>query len=261
MRIAVLADIHGNLRALEAVHADLIKRSAEVIVNLGDTVSGPLQATATADWLMQQDWVHIRGNHDRQLVDRAPAEMGLSDQAAHAQLNGRQLDWIANLPPTRMLTDDVLLCHGSPGSDLEYLLEQVDGDRVRLASPEQIEGRLANVPASLIFCGHTHLPRIVSLPGGVWVVNPGSVGLQAYDDTVPTKHYVENGSPHARYAIVDWDGKTARADFMAIDYDWESAAREAARANRPDWAHALLSNSPQNGAWVAATSRAVTFGN
>jgi putative phosphoesterase len=239
MRIAALADIHGNLRALEAVYADLMKRSVEVIVNLGDNVSGPLQAAATADWLMHQDWVHIRGNHDRQLVDRARAEMGPSDQAAHAQLNRRQLDWIASLPPTRMLTEGALLCHGSPADDLEYLLEQVEGDWIRLASAELIAKRLGKVRAALVFCGHTHVPRIVSLPGGVWAINPGSVGLPAYDDTRPALHYVETGSPHARYAIVDWDGKTVRVDLIAIDYDWESAAKEAARANRLDWAYAL----------------------
>jgi putative phosphoesterase len=268
MRIAVLADIHGNLRALEAVHADLLKRSPDVIVNLGDNVSGPLQAAETADWLIQRSWAHIRGNQDRQLVDRAPAEMGPSDRAAHAQLNRRQLDWIASLPPMQLLTEDVLLCHGSPRSDLESLLEQVDGDRVRLASARQIEERLGGVRATLVFCGHTHVPRVVSSSRGVWVVNPGSVGLPAYDDTWTAQHppetaqrslsrpdrgrfvafgraapalchYVETGSPHARYAVVDWDGRTMRAELIAIAYDWESASKEAARAGRPDWAHAL----------------------
>jgi putative phosphoesterase len=239
MRIAVLADIHGNLRALEAVHVDLLRRSPDIIVNLGDNVSGPLQAAETADWLMQQTWVHIRGNHDRQLVDRAPSEMGPSDRTAHSQLNRRQLEWIASLPPTQMLTEDVVLCHGSPRSDLEYLMEQVDGDRVRLASAKQIEDRLGGVRAAVVFCGHTHVPRVVSPSRGVCVVNPGSVGLPAYDDTWTVLHYVETGSPHARYAIVDWDGETIRAELIAIDYDWESASKDAARAGRPDWAHAL----------------------
>src|SRR6185295_11625036 len=160
MRIAVLADIHGNLRALEAVRVDLAKRSPDVIVNLGDHVSGPLQAAATADLLMDQRYIHIRGNHDRQLLDRPSADIGLSDRAAHGQLNDRHLAWLAQLPPAEMLGDDVLLGHGSPTDDLEYLLEDVDGDRVHLASPEQIQTRLGNVRAALILCGHTHLPRI-----------------------------------------------------------------------------------------------------
>src|SRR5437016_5983346 len=134
MRIAVLADIHGNLRALEAVRADIAGRSPDVIVNLGDHISGPLQAAATADFLMEQSYIHIRGNHDRQLLDRPPADMGLSDRAAHGQLSDRHLAWMAALPSTQTLGEDVLLCHGSPTNDLEYLLEQVDGDRVHLAS-------------------------------------------------------------------------------------------------------------------------------
>ncbi len=245
MRIAVLADIYGNLRALEAVRADIAKRSPDVIVNLGDNVSGPLQAAATADLLMQQSYVPIRGNHDRQVIDRAPEKMGPSDRAAHGQLNSRHLAWLATLPPTQMLGEDVLLCHGSPKDDLEYLLEQVDGDRVRLASPKQIQERLGDVRATLILCGHTHIPRIVSLPGGAVVVNPGSVGLPAYDDTWTARHYVETGSPHARYAVIDWnpqrvqEPKAIRVEFIALDYDWESAARDAAEANRSDWAHAL----------------------
>lgn len=240
MRIAVLADIHGNLRALEAVLADMGRYAPDVVVNLGDNVSGPLQAAATADLLLEQhDWIHVRGNHDRQLLDRPPEQMGLSDRAAHARLNRRHLDWLAALPPTQMLSGDALLCHGSPGDDVQYLLEEVDAPRVRLASPEKIRARLGDVKAALVFCGHTHIPRLVFLPGGVHVINPGSVGLPAYDDTWTAPHYVETGSPHARYAIVEWDGKTASAEFIAIEYDWNAAAREAAAANRPEWAHAL----------------------
>lgn len=245
MRIAVLADIHGNIRALEAVRADVAKRSPDVVVNLGDNVSGPLQAAATADLLMQESYIHIRGNHDRQLIDRPPADMGLSDRAAFGQLNSGHLAWLASLPATHALGDDVLLCHGSPTDDLEYLLEQINGDRVQLASPTQIQERLGDVRVPLVFCGHTHMPRIVSLPGGTTIVNPGSVGLQAYDDTSTAPHYVETGSPHARYAIIDWEPradwepKAMRVDFIALDYDWESASKEAAQANRPEWAHAL----------------------
>ena len=239
MRIAVLADIHGNLRALEAVRADLARHAPDVIVNLGDHVSGPLQAAATAALLMEQNYVHIRGNHDRQLVDRVPEKMGLSDRAAHGQLNSRQLAWLAQLPPTQTLGEDVLLCHGSPTDDLEYLLEQVDGDRVRLASTEQIQARVGSVRARLILCGHTHVPRVVSLPGGAIVVNPGSVGLQAYDDTWIAPHYVETGSPHARYAMIDRNPKGTRVEFVALEYDWESASKDAAQASRSDWAHAL----------------------
>lgn len=239
MRIAVIADIHGNLRALEAVRKDLARHSPDVVVNLGDHVSGPLQAAATADLLMSESYVSIRGNHDRQLLDRPLSQMGLSDRAAHGQLNSRHLEWLANLPPTRSLTEDILLCHGLPTDDLRYLTEEVAGSRVQLAAAAQIQERLGSVKAALVLCGHTHIPRAILLPGGTWVVNPGSVGLAAYDATSPSPHYVETGSPHARYAVLDWSPKSVRVDFIALEYDWESASQEAARAGRPDWAHAL----------------------
>jgi putative phosphoesterase len=240
MRIAVMADIHGNIRALEAVRADLQKRSPDVVVNLGDNVSGPLQAASAADLLMEESYIQIRGNHDRQLIDRSPEAMGLSDRAAHGQLNSRHLDWLANLPATETLADGVLLCHGSPGNDLQYLLEDLDGHHVRLAPPKLIQERLGSTQAALILCGHTHIPRIVALPGGVRAVNPGSVGLQAYDDSSPVQHYMETGSPYARYAMIDLHRSApARVEFIALEYDWESASKDAARAGRPDWAHAL----------------------
>jgi putative phosphoesterase len=239
MRIAVIADIHGNIRALEAVRADLARRSPDLVVNLGDHLSGPLQAVSTADILMSEGYIHIRGNHDRQLVDRPRTEMGASDSFAHGQLTARHLEWLASLPPTRILEGNIFLCHGSPRSDLEYLLEDVRDDRVHLSSADRILPRLNSVNASLVLCGHTHIPRAVLLPGGVWIVNPGSVGLPAYDDTTPCIHYVETGSPHARYAIVDWSPKAVNVDLIALDYDWHAAAREAAEADRPEWAHAL----------------------
>ena len=87
MRIAAMADIHGNLLALEAVIADVRHYAPDLILNLGDHVSGPLWAAGTADLLMSvSDWVQIRGNHDRQLVEFAPEAMGKSDRAAWEQL-------------------------------------------------------------------------------------------------------------------------------------------------------------------------------
>lgn len=149
------------------------------------------------------------------------------------------LDWLASLPASQTIEENILLCHGSPRDDLEYLLEEVNGDGVRLSGAASIHSRLGGVERSLVLCGHTHIARDVMLPAGVRVVNPGSVGLQAYDDTVPSVHYIENGSPHARYAIIDWSPKGARVNFVVVPYDWESASQEAAKANRPDWAHAL----------------------
>jgi putative phosphoesterase len=239
MRIAVLADIHGNLRALEAVQRDLRQRAPDLVVNLGDHLSGPLEAARTADALMSTSYVHIRGNHDRQLLERPVERMGPSDLAAHSQMNARHREWLANLPATQRLEDSILLCHGSPADDLEYLLETVRADGVYLASKALVEERLRGVESKLVLCGHTHIPRVVSVSGGCQIVNPGSVGLQAYDGNSPCVHYMETGSPHARYALLDGDPAGWRITFLAIEYDWHGASEDARRANRPDWAQAL----------------------
>ena len=241
MRIAVLADIHGNLRALEAVQSDLRKQSPDLVVNLGDHLSGPLQAAATADSLMNESYIHIRGNHDRQLLDRSVEEMGLSDRAAHSQLNSRHRAWLQGLPATVELEPGILLCHGSPNNDLEYLLEDVREDGVHPASVATIRKRLGDTAAKLVLCGHSHIPRVISVGDAVQIVNPGSVGLPAYDDAQPFPHHMETGSPHARYALLDQKARGWRIACLAIEYDWRAASDEARGADRPDWAYALAS--------------------
>ena len=75
--------------------------------------------------------------------------------------------------------------HGTPGRDNVYLLESVQaGGAVVQASAEAITARLGAVRQTLLLCGHTHIPRVVAA-GGKLIVNPGSVGLQAYADEFP----------------------------------------------------------------------------
>jgi hypothetical protein len=75
--------------------------------------------------------------------------------------------------------------------------------------------------------------------GDVLIVNPGSVGLQAYDDQHPHPHVVETGAPHARYAIVQKTGPGWLVDLRAVPYDHLAQSRVAAGRQRPGWAHAL----------------------
>ncbi len=76
MRFAAIADVHGNYLALEAVLADIRAQGVSDIVNLGDMLSGPLDAGRTIEILMQLDAVHVLGNHDRYLLDRPPEKDG-----------------------------------------------------------------------------------------------------------------------------------------------------------------------------------------
>lgn len=239
MRIAVMSDIHGNLWALDAVLADIARRNVDATVNLGDILSGPLLPAETAERLMALGLPTIRGNHERQVLEHDPARMGASDRWAHDHIAPAHRAWIAALPSSLRLQDEVLMVHGTPGSDLVYWMETVDPSGQRTATYEEVLERAGDAQASLVLCGHTHVPRSVLLDDGRLVVNPGSVGLQAYGDDEPYPHKAENGSPHARYAIVERTASGWAVEQYAVAYDWHAAAGVAQRHGRPDWAHAL----------------------
>jgi predicted phosphodiesterase len=241
MRIALISDIHGNLPALEAVVEDISRRSVDAVVNLGDSLSGPLLPLETAQFLMARDWLHLAGNHERQLLTLPPHKLGASDAFAYYQLTPTELTWLASLPPHASFGEDVFLCHGTPDSDVEYFLETVEPSHVRLATLTEVIHRLGPVGATLIGCGHTHVPRSVHLSSLQLIVNPGSVGLQAYDDVLPFPHVISTGSPDARYAIVERIASTWVSSLISVPYSHEAMVRLAMSRQRPDWAAALAS--------------------
>lgn len=174
MRIAVLSDIHGNLGALQAVVADFQKRGVDTVVNLGDSLSGPLLPLETAQYLMLQEWVHLAGNHERQILQLSPSA-GFPDRHARSELGAPELEWLGGLKHTQSFTEHVLLCHGAPGADNVTLLQSAE----RPATSAEVEQRLGGHRVELILCGHTHVARSVRTVHGGLIVNPGSVGLQA----------------------------------------------------------------------------------
>jgi putative phosphoesterase len=241
MRIAAISDIHGNLRALEAVLAHLrALGDVDRLVVSGDLLSGPLEPSETADVLMSLDAAVIRGNHERQLLDCATEPGGASDQYAFEHTTEKQRAWLGGLPATLELAPDVLVCHGTPESDLVYLCEDL-GTPFTLASDPEITKRLAGARQSLVLSGHSHHPRTVRLSTGQLVVNAGSVGLQAFTAERPRAHHVENGSPHARFVVCEQTPAGWQAEQHQIAYDWEAASEAAARHGRPEWARWLRS--------------------
>jgi len=241
MRIAAISDIHGNLSALDAVLADIERRGVDFIVNLGDILSGPLLPRETADRLMALELPTIRGNHERQLLAPDMNAMGWSDRHAAESITAAQRAWLGALPQTLWATPDVFLCHATPDSDVACFLENIRAGEFIPAPLAEIDGRAHSCRAPVILCGHTHIPRVVSRTGGRIIVNPGSVGIQAYFGNHPIPHTLEMGSPHARYAIVEHGAHGWSADLIALPYDWETSAKLAERRARPDWARALRS--------------------
>jgi predicted phosphodiesterase len=178
MRVAVLADIHGNLPALEAVLTEPDVTSADRVVLLGDIALGPMPAESLdllASLGERAVWVH--GNCEREVVsayDGGPAD-NPNAAGAHATaslLSRRHRDLLDGLPLTVSLDVEglgpVLFCHATPRRDDEFVL--VD-------SPLPVWQRaLVSVEESLVVMGHTHMPfdRLVDRRRAV---NPGSIGM------------------------------------------------------------------------------------
>jgi predicted phosphodiesterase len=236
VRLAAIADVHGNLLALEAVLTDLRTASPDLVVNLGDLASGPFDPARATEVQIQLDCPTVRGNHDRWVVDEP---LRHTDALARRLLSAPQLAWLAGLPPTLQLADGkIFACHGSPaGGDTEYLLEDVSTGRAVLADEAQIAPRLQGIGrASLVLCAHTHMAR-VAMVGNILVVNPGSVGWAAYRDDDPVVHAIETGSPHARYALLTRNAEGWTTELRAVRYDWHAAARQAEQHGSPNVAY------------------------
>jgi predicted phosphodiesterase len=238
-RIAILADIHGNLPALEAVLADIRRRKVDRVINLGDCVSGPLWPREVADLLMVRGDLTVRGNHDRWVAEPDPAQMGASDQYAVSQLDQDHRFWLGTLPTSANADHGILACHGTPSSDDQYLVEEVLGRRLVRGDLATIRERLGDVQARVVLCGHSHQQHLIDLPDGPLILNPGSVGCPSYDDPGRDAHVSEAGSPHARYAVIGIDEQFVAADLISTSYDWKSASARAEKNDRPEWAYGL----------------------
>lgn len=210
-RIAALSDVHGNLPALEAVLADIDAAGIESIVFSGDLAAGPLPRE-TLDRLIalgDRAWF-IRGNADREVVEALQGGGGADGDAegpplgwVAAQVTAEQREFLAALPEQLELEAEgvgrILVCHGSPRTDMEVLTARTPEARLREA--------VADVGQDLVICGHTHM-QFDRTANGTRVVNPGSVGLP-YE-----------GKIGAYWAVLG-----PEVSFRRTEYDAEQAAK------------------------------------
>ncbi|MED0936159.1 metallophosphoesterase family protein [Bacillus mobilis] len=236
-KIAIISDVHGNSHALKAVLKDIARRNVEMIINLGDSVYGPLDPLETIEILMNNEMIHIKGNCDRMLWEPIQ-EQSATLTFVQNQLTESHIDWLKQ-HPSQCIVDDILFCHGTPTSDEVYLLEEMDENGAVLKSEKNILDQLQNIEQKIIVCGHTHIPRVVYLANGKIVINPGSVGLPAYKDELPVIHKMESGTPHAKYVVIEEVFGEWIIEKISVPYNWEEAAGLAVQQERHDWAQAL----------------------
>jgi diadenosine tetraphosphatase ApaH/serine/threonine PP2A family protein phosphatase len=197
--LAILYDIHGNLPALEAVLADAGHVDGYVLG--GDYAVAGAWPRETLERLKEVDGaIWIRGNADRWLVDRSDAPDAVAPIAERcAELLGEELvAELVGLPET-VVIDGSFYCHASPRSDMEtFFPEPGEGDAEMLMGVE----------ARRVVCGHIHISFDRPGPGGIEIVNPGSVGMPW------------DGDHRAAYAVIDGD----RVERRRVEYDWQASA-------------------------------------
>lgn len=241
MKIGLLSDIHSNYFALEEVIKDINQRGVDLMINLGDSLYGPILPKATYDLLRSYDFITIRGNQDRQIYESTKEQINSNPTMNYIinDLGEEPLDWMKSLPFDKQLDDKIYLCHGTPRSDLIYLLEDIESGYPHLRFDSEIMKLLDGQSSELICCAHTHTPRTVILKSGQLIVNSGSVGLPAYTDKEPFVHSIENFSFHASYTIIEDDKLGWKVEHLKIPYNYRKAAEEAMKHKREDWAHFL----------------------
>jgi|SRR5215469_834111 len=242
MRLAILADIHANIWALEAVLAHAKEHGADTFLNLGDTLYGPLKPRATYERLLHENIaLTIQGNQDRMIYEASARDLVSIPTLTYVirDLGEDPIHWLSNLPKTAVFGGEIFVCHGTPGSDTAYLLEDIMEGLPEVRSEGAIRELLQGVHQPMVLCGHTHIPRVVELSTGQLVVNPGSVGVPAYDDVDPVRYRMQTFSPHACYAIVEKNRAGWDVSLERVAYDYHAAAEHARTHGRDDWAQGI----------------------
>ena len=215
MRLAILADIHANLPALEAVLREVDRSGPDAIWIAGDLVGYNPWPNEVLAVLRGRRLRAIRGNHDRAAVTGNTA--GFNDLAVAAirwtriVLTPGSVTYLKELEDRARVTTtagDLAMYHGSPRHDDEYVWPWTAS-----------EDLVAMARARVVILGHTHVPIAFAFRSGL-LVNPGSVGQ-------PRDH-----DPRASWGLLDTDLMTF--EVRRVRYDVESVARAILQAGLPN---------------------------
>jgi len=234
VRIALIADVHGNALALDAVLAELEREEPDRTVCLGDVAAGP-QAREAIERIRALGCPVVMGNWDAWFVDGFPSD----DRVLEPRLaeigrwwaDGVSDDdraYIASFVPTLELELDdgkTMSCfHGSPLSFNDIILSTT--------SEPAVERMLDGVNASVYAGGHTHVQMLRRMRSSI-VVNAGSVGL-------PFRRWLPDDvcvAPWAEYALVTSENGKLGVELRRTTYDVDSFLRLSRESGMPhvDW--------------------------
>lgn len=241
MKIAILSDIKSNVYALQAVLDDIKSKQIDVMLNLGDSFYGPIEPKATYDLLRQNQFINLMGDQDRKILESSLAQLEENETLRYTynDLGEEVLYWIQDLPFEKLIGADYYMIHGTYLDDSVYMLEDISSGQAKLRDDKKILEIIDDIKSTFIMCGNSCLPRCITLSTGQIVINPGSVGLQAFKSETPSKHIIENNTPDASYVILTVEDNNYAVQPVRVAYDYEKAALKAEENNRKDWAYSL----------------------
>jgi putative phosphoesterase len=232
MRLAVLADIHGNLPALEAVLAQLDAEPPDAIVVAGDLIPGPFPIECLATLRARPEPVHwVKGNGERDVVSTYDGHQDDDERRIRrhnaAALTRGDRDDLDSWP-----IDGVCVCHGSPRSEDEFLTRGTPDDVL----VEALEGTAER----LVVGGHTHQQMVRRPPGAPVFANAGAIGMPYEGDPAAFWMVVRDGVPELRRTAYDVAAAIQRmrsTDFPSLDDDLDGSLLAPVD---PDWVTAYF---------------------
>jgi predicted phosphodiesterase len=221
MKIALISDIHANLPALESALEIAGEMGAERLVVAGDVVGDGPHPVQVISRLRDAAAECVRGN-----VDRRVLRMALGHKKLTGKLNARKspqsnrawtalqlrnseqdLEWLSARPPelrTRAAGHELLVVHGSPLGDTDYIYPSI--------TPDGLASKLRTLEGArpeILVCGHSHVPFSRDVDG-VLVINCGSAGRSA------------DGDPRGSLVLLELEaGAPARVQMLRFAYDME----------------------------------------
>lgn len=227
-KLAVVADIHANHAAFEAVLNDIRVQSVDGVILLGDYLTDcpfPEQTLSLIRTCMNEfrTWI-VRGNREDYLIEHR--RRGKPDEwrkgsgtgsllYTYERLTEQDLDFLEHLPMTAEIAlpgcPRITACHASPFQTKDWLVD----------NPDRMRAALRAVSGSLLLCGHTHTPGSFSFPEGRLIICP-SCGLPQGPDTNYMILTLKNGR---------WTERMQR-----VSYNIEDFIRSYESSPMPDYA-------------------------
>lgn len=224
MRIAIISDIHANFPALEQTLKSIEKQNIDAVYCLGDLVGYNLCPNAVINEIRRKHIPTLAGNHDVKAVETHNDGSNDTESYAYQIVGKEQIKYLSALPARINLeyqTADklikILMVHGSPYSNREYLLEN--------KNEKDFTNIFIDTKADILICGHSHKPyhRVLENPNRkghyFHAVNAGSVGKP------------KDGNPDSCYAVITIDKSSnlskkngVKVEFIRVEYDVEKTA-------------------------------------